>query len=283
MPTPTRRRSRPASRRESMAPLREEVRQILSELHGLSQPHDLAETNGRCEQERVVARLVELNTPLVRYVARRFRATQEPFDDLMQVGMMGLIKAIRRFDCDRGVEFAAFAIPTIEGEIKRYFRDSTWSLHVPRRLREIQTSIWQKREELNQQLGRAAKDDEIADALGVETEEVRQASYAARAYCAGSLDSVMTEQGSRHEPHSDDERRFDQSDIRVFLSPALRRLPKRQREILELRFVEDKTQTEIARAVGISQMHVSRLLASTLNELRSSLAASRINDLASQV
>ena len=222
---------------------------------------------GSPERQRLTEEVVALNTPLVRYVADRYRTSSEPFEDLFQVGMVGLVKAIARFDPDRGVDFGTFAIPTVDGEIKRYFRDSTWAVHVPRRFRELQTKIGRVTAELNQQLGRTPTNAEVAQALTIDVDELALARHAGRGQSSRSLDALSAERGSFAEPSVEDEA-LSQVELRGQLGPAIRHLTRRERVILGLRFVDDLTQAEIARVVGLSQMQVSRVLSATLAKLR---------------
>ncbi|MEO6886709.1 MAG: SigB/SigF/SigG family RNA polymerase sigma factor [Jatrophihabitantaceae bacterium] len=221
---------------------------------------------------RVRDQLVKLNTPLVRYLVRRFARSGEPIEDLVQVGMIGLLKAIDRFDPDRGLEFSSFAAPTILGEIKRYFRDSTWAVHVPRGARDLHSSVMAARTELDQVLGRSPTVEEIAEHLGADASRVVEALEAANAYRTTAIDAVTSDtdrSGRRYEARlACTERGLDQVERWADLRPALATLPARKREILALRFVQDQTQTEIAKALGVSQMQICRLLASALDQLR---------------
>jgi RNA polymerase sigma-B factor len=216
--------------------------------------------------------LVSRFLPLARRLAVRYRRPGEPLEDLMQVASLGLLKAIDRFDEARGVPFASYAAPTIDGELKRYLRDTTWAAHVPQRMRERALEVTRATEHLRRTLGRSPTTDEVARDLDVTVTDVLDAAEAATAYDALSLDSPG-------HPHADDapvwgdllgaeERRYDLIEYEVTLGPAMRALPARQRAILRLRFAEDMTQAEIAEALGISQMHVSRLLRQALAKLR---------------
>jgi len=213
--------------------------------------------------------LVHLHMPLVEYLARRFRGRGEPLDDLIQVGSVGLLKAIAGFDPSRGLEFSTYATPTVLGEIKRYFRDHAWTIRIPRRLQELGLSISKTIPVMSQELGRPPTVPEIAQSLNVSDEEVVEAMEAGRAYSPLSLDTPAGDDGE------DQMARMGAEDDSIKLFEAwstvkslLAKLPVRERQVLQLRFVAGKTQTDIARELGISQMHVSRLLGKTLTFLR---------------
>ncbi|HEV8298465.1 MAG TPA: SigB/SigF/SigG family RNA polymerase sigma factor [Acidimicrobiales bacterium] len=217
--------------------------------------------------------LVEDHQDVAVRVARRFANRGEPLDDLTQVAMVGLLKAVERFDPDRGLAFAVFAVPTIAGEIKRHFRDRTWSIRVPRRMQETRLAIGPATERLQQRLGRSPTVTELADALGVRSDDVIEALEAGGAYRPSSLSAPPPQHGADGlsleatiglDPT---ERMSDE----VALGQLMARLPEREREIIRLRFFEDKTQSEIAAVLHISQMHVSRLLRRTLLDLREQL------------
>lgn len=218
--------------------------------------------------------LVRGYLPVAQHIARRFANRGEPLDDLVQVATVGLINAINRYSPDRGSDFFSFAVPTISGEVRRHFRDLGWSMRVPRRLKDMHVSINSVVSELAQQLGRAPKPSEIADRLGVPVAEVLEGLEAAEAYRSSSLDEMLSsEQGSATVGelvgHADAE--LARIDAQQSLRPMLAELPERERTIVLLRFFGNMTQTQIAEQVGISQMHVSRLLAQTLDRLRSRL------------
>ncbi len=220
-------------------------------------------------------RLVELHMPLVEYLARRFRGRGEPLEDLVQVASLGLLKAIDRFDPDRGVEFSTYATPTIVGELKRYFRDKGWAIRVPRRLQEVGLQLAEVVPALAQELGRSPTLAEIGEALGFAEEEVLEAMNAAQVYSLKSLDAPM---GTDDSNVSLSQLGVEDEALELFeswasVSPLLRQLPDREREILYLRFVANETQSRIAEKLGISQMHVSRLLAKTLAFLRESVGS----------
>ena len=219
--------------------------------------------------------LVQLHLPLVDHCARRFTNRGEPFDDLVQVGTIGLIKSVDRFDTDRGVEFSTYATPTIIGEIKRYFRDKGWAIRVPRRLQELRMSISAVTGDMSQDLGRSPTPREIADKLGVSVEEVLEGIESANAYSTLSLDAGdSNEEGSGAsmlETLGMDDVALAHVEIRESIKPLIEALPSREKRILMLRFFRGMTQSQIADEIGVSQMHVSRLLNRTLEELRNSL------------
>jgi len=213
--------------------------------------------------------LVELHMPLVEYLARRFRGRGEPLDDLIQVASIGLLKAIDRFDEGRGVEFSTYATPTIVGEIKRHFRDKGWAIRIPRRLQEVGLTLSKVIPAMSQDLSRSPTVAEIAVRTGFSEEEVLEAMSASQAYSLVSLDAPLSEDGA------DSLSRLGAEDESLELFEAwssvahlLRKLPYRERQILHLRFVAGETQSQIAKKLGISQMHVSRLLTRTLDGLR---------------
>lgn len=213
--------------------------------------------------------LVQLHMPLVEYLARRFKGRGEPLDDLIQVASMGLLKAIDRFDPDRGVEFSTYATPTIVGELKRYFRDRGWAIRIPRRLQEIGLQLAKVVPKLSQELGRSPTVSDIANRTGLSEEEILEAMNASQAYSLVSLDAPTGEDGSDSMSRLGSE---DES-LELFeewssVAHLLEKLPTRERRILYLRFVAGQTQSQIADQLGISQMHVSRLLAKTLAQLR---------------
>jgi RNA polymerase sigma-B factor len=229
------------------------------------------------EVSRLAARdgLVSLHLPLVEHCARRFRNRGEPFEDLVQVGTIGLIKSIDRFELDRGVEFSTYATPTIIGEIKRHFRDKGWAIRVPRRLQELRMQIAATAAELTQALGRSPTPRELSEAIGCSVEEIIEGIESSNAYSTLSLDA--TDDGgdeggvSMLEMMGLDDEELEQIEIRESIKPLLEALPSREKRILLLRFFKNKTQSEIAAEIGVSQMHVSRLLSRTLDRLRASL------------
>ncbi len=228
---------------------------------------------GATEATRLAARegLVTLHLPLVEHCARRFRNRGEPFEDLVQVGTIGLIKSIDGFDLDRGVEFSTYATPTIIGEIKRYFRDKGWAIRVPRRLQELRMQIAATTSELTQSLGRSPTPRELAETIGCTVEEIIEGIESSNAYSTLSLDATDDngEDGSVSmlEMMGLDDEELEHVEIRESLKPLLEALPPREKRILLLRFFRNKTQSEIAAEIGVSQMHVSRLLGRTLDQL----------------
>ena len=218
--------------------------------------------------------LVHLHLPLVEHCARRFRNRGEPLEDLVQVGTIGLLKAVDRFDTARGVEFATYATPTVIGEIKRHFRDRGWAIRVPRRLQELRIQITSTTAELAQQLGRSPTPAELAEAIGCSVEEIVEGIASGNAYTTLSLDAG-DDSDEHTSPLADtlgvDDDNLEHVEIRESLMPLLERLPQRERRILVLRFFKNLTQSQIAAEVGISQMHVSRLLSRTLEQMRRSL------------
>ena len=217
--------------------------------------------------------IIQSHLALVAHIARKFAGRGEPLDDLIQVGTIGLIKAVDRFDPSKGFEFSTFAMPTIMGEIKRHFRDKTWAVQVPRRLQELGAAVNKATTELTHQLDRSPSIAEIAQHLEISTDEVVEAINASAAYSAVSLDTS---------PNDDDSPSLGQRvgslddalegvEYRESLRPLLAALPEREQAILVMRFFENKSQSEIAKTLEISQMHVSRILAQTLSDLRTAL------------
>jgi RNA polymerase sigma-B factor len=240
---------------------------MLTELHNL--PADSPRRKSLRDQ------LVEAHMPLVVYLARRFSGRNEPMNDLVQVGSIGLLKAIDRFDPERGLEFSTYATPTILGEIKRHFRDTGWLIHVPRRAQELQTTVNTARADLSQELGRAPTVKELSERIQVDEDAVLEALDAARAYSGVPLDVLAApgESVPEHPMLGILDAGFEQVEQRALLRDVIAKLPETEREILLLRFVANKTQTEIAAIVGVSQMQVSRLVARGLKRLRASLGA----------
>jgi RNA polymerase sigma-B factor len=218
--------------------------------------------------------LVEQHLPLVEHLARRFRNRGEPYDDLVQVATIGLIKSVDRFDLERGVEFSTYATPTIVGEIKRHFRDKGWAIRVPRRLQELKLALTKATQELSQRNGRSPTVAELAGHLKMTEEEVLEGLESANAYSAVSLDAP--DGGDDDSPSVQDtlgitDEAIEGVEYRESLKPLLEKLPPREKKILLLRFFGNMTQSQIATELGISQMHVSRLLARTLTQLRQGL------------
>jgi len=224
--------------------------------------------------------LIVMHLNLVRYLASRFRNRGEPIDDLIQVGTIGLIKAIDRFDTDREVEFTTYATPTIVGELKRYFRDKGWAIKVPRRLQELSFRVNQAVDALTQRLQRSPTIDEIAEYLEVTTEDVLAALETAEAYNFVSLESDRNSEGADSfsilEYIGEDDQLMLLVDDRTTLTEALKQLAPQEQHVLYLRFFQGLTQTEIATTLGISQMQVSRLLRKTLRVLREHVIAEEV-------
>ncbi|QNP65241.1 RNA polymerase sigma factor SigF [Streptomyces genisteinicus] len=218
-------------------------------------------------------RLVRMHLPLVEHLARRFRNRGEPLDDLTQVATIGLIKSVDRFDPERGVEFSTYATPTVVGEIKRHFRDKGWAVRVPRRLQELRLALTTATAELSQQHGRSPTVHELAERLGISEEEVLEGLESANAYSTLSLDVPDTDDESPAvaDTLGAEDEALEGVEYRESLKPLLEGLPPREKRILLLRFFGNMTQSQIAQEVGISQMHVSRLLARTLAQLREKL------------
>ncbi len=237
------------------------------ELIAITASHDAEDPAHRSARDE----LVTLHLPLVHFLARRFRDRGEPLDDLVQVGTIGLIKAVDRFDPQRGVEFSTYATPTIVGEIKRHFRDKGWAIRVPRRLQELRISLGRATAELSQKSGRSPTVGELAEHLGISEDEVIEGLEGAQAYSTSSIDAQVG--GDADAPLLADRLGAEDPDLegveyRESLKPLLAALPARERRILVLRFFHGLTQSQIADEVGISQMHVSRLLARSLATLR---------------
>nr|WP_231956996.1 MULTISPECIES: SigB/SigF/SigG family RNA polymerase sigma factor [unclassified Actinoplanes] len=220
-------------------------------------------------------RAIEAWLPLARHLANRYAGRGEPTDDLIQTATVGLIKAVDKFDPERGVDFAGYAIPTIIGEIKRHFRDRTWSVRVPRRLQELRLAITEANATLTHSLGRSPTVPDIATHLGISEEEVLEGLEGARAYNATSLSTPISADGTTElgETLGGEDHEFELAETRVALAPALAMLDEREQRILTLRFYGNLTQSQIADQIGISQMHVSRLLTKALVKLRGQLAA----------
>jgi RNA polymerase sigma-B factor len=216
--------------------------------------------------------LIEQYLSLVRSLARRYAYRGEQLEDLVQIGCIGLIKAIDRFDINRGVELTTYATPNIIGEIKRHFRDKGWSVRVPRGLQELNVQLSRIVEELTVQLGRSPTIKELAERSGAEEEEVLEALESGRAYSSLSLSSAAglddDEDIDPMETIGTEEPRYEMSEEWAVLAPGLRVLDDRERMILHLRFFEGLTQSQIAQKVGISQMHVSRLIRRALEKIR---------------
>jgi RNA polymerase sigma-B factor len=227
--------------------------------------------------ERARVELVERFLPLARQLARRYQRASEPLDDLLQVASIGLIKAIDRFDLDRGIAFSSYAVPTILGEIKRHFRDRTWAVRMPRDLQELTLRVDRVLGELADQLHRQPSVAEIAVAVGADQEGVLEALQAGGAYRAVSFDSPRGSDADGARPATlaesigVDERGFDRAEDRATVSSLLATVSERERAVLRMRFEEDLTQAEIGAIIGVSQMQVSRLIRKALTQLRASV------------
>jgi len=210
---------------------------------------------------------------LAEYLARRFYGRGEPLDDLIQVASLGLLKAIDRFDLERGVKFSTYATATIVGELKRHFRDKGWALRVPRRMQEAGMKVGRTVTEMYQDLGRAPTIREIAERTGLSEEDVLEAMETAQAYTTASLDAPADEEwGASADRLGKEEEAYELLEGWTSVAPAIKDLPRRERTILYLRFFRGLTQTQIADELGMSQMHVSRLLSRTLANLREQVA-----------
>jgi RNA polymerase sigma-B factor len=228
-------------------------------------------------EESAREELVRRFMPLARSLARRYGRSSEPFEDLLQVASLGLLKAIDRYDAERGHPFQSFAVPTILGEMRRYFRDSGWAIHVPRGAQERALKVRDAQERISNETGRAPTVNTLAEYLEIDTEDVIDALQAIRAYETVSLDAPRGGGEEDVVPYGDtighEDERYELVELDATVSSALGHLPARDRLVLKLRFVEDLTQTEIAERVGISQMQVSRLLRRSLEQLRTLTAA----------
>ncbi|MEV6103229.1 RNA polymerase sigma factor SigF [Streptomyces sp. NPDC051940] len=262
-PAPGPRTPDPAGSRQRPTDTRALTQVLFQEL-GLLEP-------GTPEHSRVRAALIEANLPMVRYAAARFRSRNEPMEDVVQVGTIGLINAIDRFDPGRGVQFPTFAMPTVVGEIKRYFRDNVRTVHVPRRLHELWVQVNGATEDLTTQHGRNPTSAEIAERLGVPEEEVLACREAGRAYHAASLEAAQEGESS---PGLLDRLGYEDPNLasvehRDLVRHLLVQLPEREQRILVLRYYSNLTQSQISAELGVSQMHVSRLLSRSFARLRS--------------
>ena len=248
---------RPAARRG--VPDRDHVRALFREYQ-------------KSHSQQLREELIEAHLGLVEYLSRRFAGRGEPLEDLIQVATIGLIKAVDRFDPEREVEFSTYATPTIVGELKRHFRDKGWAVRVPRRLQELNLQLGEIMGQLAQKLGRSPTVAEMAQAAGTTEEEVLEGLDSAHAYTLTSLDAPAGDEdlALREQIGSEDEA-LELLEYRTSLMPLLEELPPRERTMLYLRFFRGMTQSEIAERLGISQMHVSRLLAKTLATLREGL------------
>ncbi|MEU8899719.1 RNA polymerase sigma factor SigF [Nocardia sp. NPDC048505] len=230
-----------------------------------------AATAGTAQHTALRDQLISRCIPLADHIARKFSGRGEPFDDLTQVARVGLVHAVDRFDPSRGSNFLSFAVPTIMGEVRRYFRDNTWAMRVPRRVKETHLRIGAAIDALSQTLGRSPTAKEIAAHLDVDPDEVTQAVIAGNAYQPSSIDAASLGRdtdASLLDTLGEEEGQFERVEEYVAIRPLLAGLPERERRILTMRFFESMTQTQIAKQMGISQMHVSRILTKTLARLR---------------
>ncbi|MFF6989102.1 SigB/SigF/SigG family RNA polymerase sigma factor [Streptomyces sp. NPDC010273] len=233
---------------------------------------------GTHEHQYVRNTLIEMNLSLVRYAAARFRSrSNNEMEDIVQVGTIGLIKAIDRFELTRQVEFTSFAVPYIVGEIKRFFRDTSWAVHVPRRLQEARVELAKATEELRSRLGRTPTTRELSELMCLSEEEVIEARKASNGYTSSSLDAALSsDAGAEGETVladviGEDDPGMELVDDLSSLAPLIAQLDERERQIIHMRYVEERTQAEIGVELGISQMHVSRLISRMLRRLRAGL------------
>lgn len=247
--------------------------QPVADVEQLSDEQRSAELFSTMPDDNAREQLVILHRPLAEYLGRRFRGRGEPVEDLVQVASLGLIKAIDRFDPGREVKFTTYATATIVGELKRHFRDKGWALRVPRRIQEMGLQVSRVVSDLFQELGRSPTVKEISARTGLSEEDVVEAMDAVHAYSTASLDAPLDEEGTDvvRTLGAEDES-LELLESWASLSPAITELPEREKWILYLRFFRGLTQTQIAEELGMSQMHVSRLLAKTLRSLRETVA-----------
>ena len=227
---------------------------------------------------QVRAQTVEAFMPLAKSLARRYHRGEEPLEDLEQVAALGLLKAIKGYDPDRGSAFASFAVPTIVGELRRHFRDKGWAIRVPRDLQELALAVQRKADALNTEMGRAPTPQQLAESLGRDVEEILEAREALRAMRPASLDrpsqAAEDEDDMPMQRIGDIDPAYERTEEAVTIGRLVRDLPERERKILALRFAGDLTQSEIGEELGISQMHVSRLLRRTIDELHETVSSS---------
>ncbi|GGU51287.1 RNA polymerase sigma factor SigF [Streptomyces lavendofoliae] len=233
---------------------------------------------GTEEYQYVRNTLIELNLSLVKYAATRFRNRSDQMEDIIQVGTIGLIKAIDRFDLSREVEFTTFAMPCVIGEIKRFFRDTSWSVHVPRRLQELRIDIARATDELFQRLDRSPTPAELAEHLGMKEDEILEGLVAANGYTAGSIDLPLDDSADNSSETLGDRLGEPDRELEIVenvqaLKPLIEQFDERDRRILQMRYVDEMTQSEIGAVLGVSQMHVSRLLSRITARLREGLLA----------
>jgi RNA polymerase sigma-B factor len=257
----------PARRRKSRPFSRAELRRLFERYH---------ETKDPTAREA----LILAHRGLASYLAAKFADRAEPHEDMTQVAQVGLINAVDRYDPSRGIEFSTFATPTIVGEIRRHFRDKLWSIHVPRRMRELNRTLMQSVDALSQRLGRSPTITELAEETGVPFDVVLEALEAGRAYTPASLDAERSEEedsraGGLADALGREDPDIERLEDRTTIDWALGRLSKREREIVMLRFSTQLSQSEIARRLGVSQMHVSRLQRSAIDRLRALIGGER--------
>lgn len=234
---------------------------------------ELADAPEGSEERRAIrGRIVETHLPLLRYLARRFSGRTENFEDLVQVGAIGLMKAIDRFDPTLGYPFATYASPTVVGELKRHLRDTGWLLRVPRRAQELHSTVRRVSEELSQESGRPPTLSEIAERIDATPEEIAETLDVARSQIAVPLDPLAADEDPvRQDLLVDEEQGFAQVEDRVLLGKALGALTDQERDVVRLRFSEGQTQSEIAATIGVSQMQISRILARSVTKMRAVL------------
>ena len=247
---------------------RQLTRLFLDQLAGLEE--------GTPEYQYARNTLIEMNVTLVRYAASRFRSRgQDEMEDIVQVGTIGLIKAIDRFELSREVEFTSFAVPYITGEIKRFFRDTSWAVHVPRRLQEARVQLAKANEELRSRLGRMPTTKELSELMCLSEEEVVEARLASNGYNSASLDAAIGSGDDGEAALADfiglDDKALELVEDFNALAPLIAELGDRERRIIHMRFVDELTQAQIGEHLGVSQMHVSRLLNRTLAKLRAGM------------
>ncbi|MFG2943967.1 RNA polymerase sigma factor SigF [Streptomyces adustus] len=237
---------------------------------------------GTPDHQYVRNTLIEMNLSLVRYAASRFRSRGDSMEDIVQVGTIGLIKAIDRFELSREVEFTSFAVPYIVGEIKRFFRDTSWAVHVPRRLQEARVELAKATEELQTRLDRMPTTRELSQLMSLSEEEVIEARKAANCYTSSSLDAALTSDGGADGESvladfiGEEEPALELVENFHSLAPLIAELDDRERLIIHMRFVEERTQADIGKELGISQMHVSRLITRMVRRLRAGLLGPEI-------
>lgn len=245
-------------------------------MEALRSVESIEELFDRRDDDGVRDRLADYYLPLAEGLARRYRHCGQPMDDLVQAACIGLVKAIDRFDGSRGVGFESYAVPTILGELKRYHRDRGWSVRMPRQLQERALTVKDAMPELAQELGRSPTVSEIAEFTALSEDEVLEGLDAQDAYTSISLDTPLSNDGESMtlgDLIATEDTELEIAEEWAECVPHLRSLPERERRLIELRFFKDRTQSEIAQELGISQMHVSRLLSQTIDSLREALGA----------